>query len=301
MQLIFLGTSAMVPTKERNHPAFFLSYKGQGILFECGENTQRQLKIAGISPTKVTKILISHWHGDHVLGLPGLIQTIGSKWIEGEQSSKLQIFGPKGTKEHVKHMFKASIFDKKLVDLEIKEIRKRVFLKNKYYRLEAFRLEHGIESLGFRFVEEDKRKINLNFTKRLGIPEGPLLGKLQQNKAIVWKGKKITPEQATYVVEGRKLAYIADTNLCKNCIETAKDADLLICESTYSSDMEEKAEKYKHLTAKQAAQIASQANVKKLILTHFSPRYKSTKEIEEDTKTYFSNVVCAKDFMKIKM
>lgn len=297
MQITFLGTSAMVPTKERNHPGFLLSYKDQGILFDCGENIQRQLKIAGISPTKITKILISHWHGDHVLGLPGLIQTLGN----GDYERTLKIYGPAGTKEFMKNVFKAFVFDKKLIEIEVEEVKDGVFFENKDFKLEAFEMEHGIKTVGYSFIEEEKRKINLSFVKKLGIPDGPLLGKLQANKSITWKGKKVTPKEAAYVVEGRKLAYIPDTLPCKNCVVLAKDADILVCEATYTSELEEKAEEYRHLTAKQAAIIASQAGVKKLVLTHFSQRYKNTQELEEDAKTYFSNVLCAKDFMKIKM
>lgn len=297
MQITFLGTSAMVPTKERNHPGFLLSYKDQGILFDCGENIQRQLKIEGISPAKITKILISHWHGDHVLGLPGLIQTLGN----GDYEKTLKIYGPEGTKEFMKNMFKAFIFDKKLIDIEIEEVKEGIFFENRDFRLEALEMEHGIKTVGYSFVEKEKRKINLAFVKKLGIPDGPLLGKLQSNKIITWKGRKVTPKEATYVVGGKKLTYIPDTLPCKNCVELAKDADVLVCEATYTSELEDKAEEYRHLTAKQAAMIANQADVKKLILTHFSQRYKNTHDLEEDAKTYFDNVLCAKDFMKIKI
>jgi len=143
MQLTFLGTSSMVPTKERNQIAVFLSYGAEGILFDCGEGTQRQFKIAGISLTKVTKILISHWHGDHVLGLPGLMQTLSSL----DYTGKLEIYGPFGTKKRMESMFEAFVFDKKL-DFAVKEVKSGVFFENGDFRLEAHPLEHGIETLG---------------------------------------------------------------------------------------------------------------------------------------------------------
>ena len=297
MQIVFLGTAAMVPNKERAHSCVFFSYNGEGLLFDCGENAQRQLKIAGIPPTKVDKILISHWHGDHVLGLPGLIQTLGGS----EYEKTLKIYGPKGTKGFMKNMFKAFIFDKSLINLEINEIKKERFFENKDYILEALPLEHSIASLGYSLTEKDRRKINLGYIRALGIPDGPLLGKLQQGQSIVFKGKEITPSEATQVVKGKKITYIADTVPCANAVKLAKDADLLIIEATYASDLEDRAEEYGHLTAKQAATIATQANVKKLVLTHFSNRYKTTHELEEEAKNQFREVVAAKDFMKIKL
>ena len=137
--------------------------------------------------------------------------------------------------------------------------------------------------------------------KRLGMPEGPLLGKLQDGKSVIWKGKKIKSEEATYLEKGKKIAIITDTLPCNNCYKLAKNSDLLICESTYSSKLEKKGEEYYHMTAKQAAQIANKADVEKLILTHFSARYKNTQEIEEDARNYFDNTECAYDLMKIKL
>ena len=286
----------MVPTKERNHTSVLISYKGHGILLDCGEGTQRQLKIAGIKPTQVTKILISHWHGDHVLGLPGLIQTLGASEYQGT----LEIYGPKGSKKRFEDMFKAFVFDRKL-ELEIKEVGSGVFFECKEFSLEALPLEHNIETLGYNFIEHDRRRIDVKAVKKLGIPEGPLLGKLQENKPIEFKGKKISPKDTTYVVPGKKISFVADTCYCNNAVKLAKGADLMICEATYSSKLEEKAKEYCHLTAKQAGLIANEAEAKKLVLIHFSARYKNTQEVEEDARVVFDNVICAEDFMKIKV
>jgi len=296
MEIVFLGTSAMVPTKERNHSAIFLSYKNEGILMDCGEGTQRQLKIAGISPTKITKIFISHWDGDHILGIPGLLQTLSSSGYGGI----LEVYGPRNTKKFMKNIFKAFYFDNRL-KLSVNETKQGKFFENKDFILEAFNLEHKIPTLGINFIEKDRRKINLSYTKKLKIPEGHLLGKLQKNKPINWGDRIIKPEDATYVIKGKKVTYISDTSYCKNCIKFSKDADVLICDATYSSELEEKAKEYMHMTAKQAAQIANLANVRKLILTHFSQRYKTTNGLLEDAKNNFKDVVCAYDFMKVKL
>ena len=296
MEIVFLGTASMVPTKERNPSSILISYGSEGILIDCGEGTQRQLKITGIKLTKITKILISHWHGDHVLGLPGLIQSLGAS----DYNKTLRVYGPKGTKEYFKALTKTFVFDRR-IELEVNEVKKDKFFENEDFLLEALPLEHRIPTLGFNFIEKDKRKIDLKRVKKLGIPEGPLLGKLQDGESIVYKNKKIKPEQVTYLEKGKKITIITDSLLCNNCYKLAKNADLLICEATYSSKLEDKGEEYYHMTAKQAAQIANKTNVKKLVLTHFSARYKNTQEIEEDARDIFDNVICAKDFMKINL
>ena len=197
-------------------------------------------------------------------------------------------------------MFEAFVFDKRL-NFVVKEVKNGVFFENNEFQLEAYSLEHGIEILGYRFVEKDKRKIDMKKIKKFNIPDGPLIGKLQQNKSIEHNGKKIMPEEVAYIESGKKIAYITDTVLCDNCYKIADDADLLICEATYSSKLVGKSEGHGHMTAKQAAQIANKSNAKQLILIHFSARYKNTQELEEDARNIFDNVICANDFMKIEL
>lgn len=296
MEIVFLGTACMQPTKERNHSVTFISYKDEGILLDCGEGSQRQLKIADIKVTKITKILISHWHGDHVLGLPGLLQTMAAN----EYNGALDIYGPSGSKKYMENLFK-TFMPHELINYKVHEISSGVFFENEDYALEAISLEHGVPCIGFNFIEKDRRRIKIDAVKKLGMSEGPNLGKLQKGQSITFKGKKITPDDVSYIVKGKKVSFICDTGLCNACYELAKDADLLISEAVFSSKQEEKATDYKHLTAKQAALIASKANAKKLILTHFSQRYKDINEILDDAKDYFSDVVCAYDFMKVKL
>ncbi|MCM2324967.1 MAG: ribonuclease Z [Candidatus Woesearchaeota archaeon] len=295
MEIVFLGTSCMVPTKERNHQGIFLFHDGEGILVDCGEGIQRQMKIADIKPTKVSIILITHWHGDHVLGLPGLLQTMNSN----EYDKKLQIFGPRGTQKHFEDMFNAFSF-KIEFEHSITEI-SNVDLDFKVFGVEAKELEHGVPCLGYSIKEHDKRRIKPAAVKKLGIPDGPLLGELQAGRNIEWKGKKVTIEDATFVVKGKKVAVVLDTILCNNVNALSKDADMLICEASYTSDLEKKAEEYKHMTAKQAGLVASNNNVKELILTHLSQRYKSPEETLQDAKLVFENVRVAFDFMKVKI
>ncbi len=295
MKAVFLGTSCMVPTKERNHTSIYLNYKSEGILVDCGEGTQRQLKIAGIKPTKITKIFITHWHGDHVLGLPGLLQTLNASNYENQ----LDIYGPKGSKKFFEFMFKAFSF-KINFQHTINEIKKGS-LELKDIVVKYDELSHGIECLGYSFIEKDRRRIRLSIVKSLGIPEGPLLGKLQNNEKIIWNNKEVLPDEATYLVKGKKITIILDTLLCNSIYGLAKDSDLLVCEASYTDDLIGKAEEYKHLTAKQAALIASQTNSKELILTHLSQRYKTPEKILKEASSIFNNIRIAYDFMKVRV
>ncbi|MBT3298673.1 ribonuclease Z [archaeon] len=295
-KITFLGTSSMQPTKERNHPSILLTYKSENILFDCGEGTQRQMRIGGIKPSKITKICISHWHGDHVLGLPGLMSTMGTD----QYAKKVEIYGPKGTKKYIEHMLKA-FFSKDVIDFEINEVNEGIIFENKEFRLEAAKLEHGTTCIGFSFTEKDKLRINMAKAKRLGLNEGPELGKLQEGKDIQFNNQKINHKDVTYKVYGKKFSYISDTINCDGANKLAEDSDLLVSECSFHSNEENKAEEYLHLTAKDAALIASQHGVKKLILTHPSLRYKDVNVLVEEAKNYFQETIFAHDFMKVNL
>jgi ribonuclease Z len=295
MEIIFLGTSCMYPTKTRNHPGVLVLYKGEGLLFDCGEGIQRQLKVAGIKPTVVTKIFISHWHGDHVLGLPGLVQTASS--IEGTQP--IQVYGPHGTKKNVAALKK--IFGNDSVNCDAHDVKKGRIVNERGYVIETAEMKHTAPCVGYVFIEKDRRKMNLRKVKKMMIPTGPLLGKLQRGEKIKHNGKTIKPDEVSVVVPGRRIAYATDTRPCNGIIRLGKDADVLILESTYKSDLADKAKEYKHLTAKEAASLANEARAKRLFLLHFSPRYKNGQELEEDARDIFDNTEAAEDFMRIKL
>lgn len=299
MELTILGTSSMVPTKERNPLSVFLSYKADGILFDCAEGTQRQMDFAGISRTNVTKILISHWHGDHVIGLLGLFQTIGN----AVPNQRIELYGPKGTKKHIKSLLESCVQDFK-VDLKVKELSPKdvdKFLETEDYELYCTKLEHSVPCLGYSFAEKDRRNIDVSYLRKNKIKEGPHLEKLKDGKDIVFEGKKISSKEATYIVPGKKISYVIDTVPNQNAIKLAKNSDILICEATYLHKLQEKADKHRHMTAQEAGQIASQAGVKELIITHFSQRYKQADELVEEARAIFPNTKAAFDLMKIKL
>lgn len=301
MKLVFLGTGGMVPTKQRNVMSMYLEYGGQGILIDCGEGTQRQMSLANINRLKIKKILITHWHGDHVAGLIGLIQTLGNV----DNPSRIDLYGPKQTKHYMSHLLKSCSFDLR-ADLHIHEIEPTkqepiTFFENEHFSLQAANMLHKIECLGYSFIEKNKRNIQLEKVKELGLEQGPLLGKLQKGQSITINNKTISPDDVSTIKQGKKITFILDTTFTPAIRNIAKDADLLISEANYESSLKEKAQEYKHMTAQDVASIAKEAKVKRLILTHFSQRYKSVESIQKEAQEIFPNTACAYDFMKLTL
>ena len=285
----------MQPTKERNHSGVLLSFKEENILFDCGEGTQRQMRFAGIKPAKITRLCISHWHGDHVFGIPGLLSAMGADQF----SKKLKIYGPKGSKKYFEHMFQ-SFAAKGIVEHEVHEVTDGLAFETETFKVICAPLKHSTPCVGYSFIEKTRLRINVPKAKVLGI-DGPLLGRLQDGEDIVYKGKKILSSDLTYPVSGKKITVFGDTMPCEGANRLAKDADLLISEGTHLDEIRHKTEKAMHLTVKQAALIASENNVKKLIITHISPRYKSDTDIVSEARDHFDNSIVAKDFMKVKV
>ena len=295
MKIVFLGTSAMQPTKERGLSSILFSYGFENILIDCGEGTQRQMKVWGLKPTKLTRVLISHLHGDHIFGLPGLLHYLKAN----EYTGTLEIYGPRGLNEVFNHM--VGFAGRPEINVKVNEIDEGIFFKNEDFALEAKKLNHTVTCYGYNILENEKRKINIAYLKKFGLTKHPLLGKLQRGEGIVWNGKKITVKEGTIAMKGKKVTFICDTKFDERCIELAKNADLLIAEATFLEDKKDKADEYKHLTAKQAALIAKKANVKKLVLNHFSQRYKDANEIKKEAAAVFKNTECSRDFMELTL
>jgi len=297
IQITFLGTSSTVPTTERNHSAMLLKYKEENILIDCGEGTQRQFRLAKLNPCKLTKILLTHWHGDHVLGLPGLFQTLA---FNGYKKT-LEIYGPKGTKKFIKELSKVFVIKKK-IKMKVYEV-KGTFLKTKDFQITASPLQHSCPTNGYAFEEKPKLRIDKNKLKKLNIKskDRTKLSQLTKGKDIKINGKTIKSKNMTYKQASKKISFIFDTKKCANAEKLAKNADLMIIESTLKDD-EKLANKYKHLTAIQAAKIAKKAKAKKLILTHFSQRYENKgKSLENKAKKIFPKTQVAKDFMIVEV
>jgi len=298
MEITFLGTSQAIPTAKRNHTSILLKYCEDSILVDCGEGTQRQMRIAGINPCKLTKLLITHWHGDHILGIPGLLQTLALN----NYNRTLEVYGPRGTRRFFEAILNMFIFHGK-IKTEIKEINDDgIFLENDKFSISAYEMNHGSPCVAYSFEEKEKRRVKMDELRKIGVKPSPMIAELQKGKNITCEGKTIKADKYTFLQEGKKIVFIMDTALNANCIKIAENADLLISESTYLNELEKKAYEYKHLTARQAAEIAKRAKVKELILTHLSQRYEEMPEkILHEAQKVFKNTKIAKDFMKIEL
>ncbi|MBI2044648.1 ribonuclease Z [Candidatus Pacearchaeota archaeon] len=291
IKLTFLGTADQIPSADRNHTAILLTYEGENILVDCGEGTQRQFRKAGLNPGKITRILITHWHGDHILGLPGLLSTLS---LSG-YNKKLYIYGPKGTKEFVRELLRVFGF-KRNYEIVAEDVSGK-FFENEDFYLEAESMEHGIPCNAYSFVKEGQVRIDKSKLKKYKIKEGPHLAELKKGKDITYEGKKYKAKDLTYEDEDRKVSFVLDTRDNKKIIPFVEDADLLVCESSFEKELEKQAEEHLHLTSEQAGEIAKKAKVKKLVLTHLSQRYeRNTKQILNEAKKIFKDTVVVRDF-----
>lgn len=290
IKVTLLGTAAHIPTLKKNHSAILINYKNENILVDCGEGTQRQFRYAKLNPCKITKILISHWHGDHILGLPGLLSTLS---LSGYNKT-LQIYGPKGIKEKINSLFSALKF-KVEYKIEIKEAKGK-FIDTKEFYIESAPMKHQVPCNAYSFVKKGQRRIDKTKLKKSKLPQGPLLKKISDGKNIIYKNKKYLAENLTYLENQKKITIIMDTTFNNKIISFAKDSDLLISEASFSDEVKDHATKYKHMTISQAAQVAKKSNSNKLTLTHISQRYENkTQEVLKEAKKVFKNTEVAKD------
>lgn len=301
IEVTFLGTTASIPTKYRSHPAIFLRYQSEQehvYLFDCGEGTQRQITVLGdpnVNFMRINDIFITHWHADHFAGLFGLLETMS---LEG-RTRPLRIFASEA-EEFISLVdsfgYSSKPFSIIPVNVEYIGKKQQILVDEEEYQIVGFPVDHGVPAVGYAFVEKDRVNINKEKAKAKGLPEkGPVYYKLKTTGQAVFNGKIIKLEDISITEKGKKVVYSGDTRPCQNVIAAAKDADLLIHDSTYFEDL-----KRKHTTFKDVLKIAKEANVKKLVLTHISRRYSDIKKLKELVEKYPS-VTLAKDFMQIKI
>ncbi len=294
IKITFLGTADSIPSIKRNHSSVLLTYQGENILIDCGEGTQRQLRKAKINPCKITKILITHWHSDHVLGLPGLLKTLRTSGY----TKNLIIYCPEKTKKKVEAMFHLFTID---LNIKVKEAEGKFFEENDFY-LESKKMNHTTYCNGYSFVKKGKMRIDKKKLKKLKLKSSKELKKIKEGKSVTINGKRVSPKDLTFKEEGKKVTFILDTKINKNAIALAKNSDLLICESTFNEELREKAKKHKHLTAKDAATIAKRSKSKKLYLTHLSQRFdKDHSKILKEAKKTFKESFLAEDLDQISL
>jgi len=295
--LTFLGTGDDIPSRTRNHTAIFLRNNKENILFDCGEGTQRQFRKARLNPCKITRILITHWHGDHVLGLAGLLSTLSMSGY----NKILYIYGPKGIKDKVKKTLEVFNFHKNY-EIKIEEVGPGIFYEGKDFYLSCEEMEHGIPTLAYSFVKKGNVRINKDKLKKSGLSQGPHLQKLKEGKDITQEGKKFKSKDFVYKEEDKKISIVLDTKLNKKIVPFVKDSDLLITESTYSKELKKEALEHLHLTVDQAAGIAKKSHAKKLILTHVSSRYlKDMKGLLNEAREIFKESYLVRDLEKVEV
>jgi ribonuclease Z len=296
IKIHFLGTSAQIPSPRRNHTSILLSYNGENILVDCGEGTQTQFRKAHLNPGDVNKILITHIHGDHTFGLPGLLSTLSFS----EYKQDLHIYGPKGIKEFMKEFLNIFKIEKNFKVI-VEEVAGK-FFENADFYLEAEKMQHGIPANAYNFVIKDKLRINKDKINKLKINDIESLKKLKQGKDITFNKKKYKNKELTYIEKGKKISFVLDTLYNNNIIPFVKEADVLICDSSFSSKLNDLAKEHMHLTGEQDGIIAKKAKVKQLFLTHISQRYENNlNELIEDAKKHFEHVRVAHDLESVEI
>jgi ribonuclease Z len=297
-ELVVLGTASQAPTRHRNHNGYLLLWDGEGLLFDPGEGTQRQMIFAGATVTQITRICITHFHGDHCLGLPGVLQRMSLDRVP----HVVDVCYPAESREVFTHLRHAALF-RDAVRLQELPVHSggTIARAESLFGIEVERLSHSVPTIGYRLVEPDGRRILADRLAAHGI-EGPDIGRLQHQGHLVTGGQLVTLEEVSELKPGQRFAFIMDTRLCDAAFALADQADMLVCESTFANAEADLAQEYGHLTAGQAGRIAAESGARLLVLAHFSQRYDlaASQVLAEEAATAFGGeVVLAHDLDRI--
>jgi ribonuclease Z len=305
LRLTFLGTGAACPSVERNVSSLALVREGETLLFDCGEGTQRQMMRYGVS-FAFREIFFTHYHSDHLLGVIGLLRTLGLLNIFGEESRKegLTLYGPKGAARILGQTLDVGI-ERVKFPVEIVELKVGDVVKRGEYDIVTFPTDHRADTIGYALAEHVRLgRFNPEKARALGIPEGPLWGKIHKGETITLDdGRKVAPSELVGAHRpGRKVVISGDTRPCSGLREAATDADLLVHEATFSHADLARAKETGHSTAREAAELASAARVKRLVLTHISPRYtREAPELVAEARSTFADTIVARDGMEVEV
>ncbi|HXY19978.1 MAG TPA: ribonuclease Z [Gemmatimonadales bacterium] len=299
LKLLFLGTSAARPTAERNVSALVLTREGETLLFECGEGTQRQMMRYGVT-FALDEVFFTHFHGDHYLGIIGLVRTLG---LQG-RTEPMRLFGPRGAAKLLGQALALGV-ERPVFPVEIVEVEPGQVLSRDGYELRVFGVEHGGGAVGYALVEQDRLgRFNPDRARELGVPEGPLWGKLQRGQPVrLDDGREVAADTIVGAPRpGRSLVYSGDTRPCAATIEAARGADMLVHEATFGDEEKDRARETAHATAREAAEVARQAGARRLVLTHLSARYsRDPAALLDEARAVFPETVVAKDGLEVEI
>lgn len=294
---IVLGTSSGRPTLRRNVSAGALARDGEWLLFDCGEGTQYQLLRVDLRLSRLRRIFVTHMHGDHVLGLPGLLGTLNL----ARHDREIDVYGPPGIARFLRDVSRATFF-RPIFPLRVTEVEEGEVVDTPEYAVEARRLDHRVLSFGYAVTERPRPgRFRLEDARALGIPPGPLYGELQRGRAVTLEdGRRIEPDAVVDPSRpGLRVAYCTDTGPSAGALALARDADLLVHEATYTDDMAEEAVERGHSTAAQAARVARDSGARHLLITHFSPRHETSEPLLAEARAVFPNATAARDLLEV--
>ncbi|MGK7311114.1 MAG: ribonuclease Z [Candidatus Longimicrobiales bacterium M2_2A_002] len=298
MRVVFLGTAASRPTVGRNVSAILMQRLGETLLFDCGEGTQRQMMRYGTG-FALHDIFFTHMHADHLLGLPGLLRTMG---LQGREET-MRLHCARGERAIVDAAVHLGV-DRIPFPVEIRELGPGDAVERDGYDIVPFRTRHGRHSLGYALVEHDRLgRFDPERARELGVPEGPLWGRLHRGETVEADGRTVDPDAVVGAARpGRRVVYTGDTRPQETTVEHARDADLLIHEATFAEEEADRARETEHSTAREAAIIAREAGARRLALTHISPRYGiDPTALEQEARAVFPGAMVARDGMEIEI
>lgn len=306
MQITFLGTSAGVPTRSRNVScvALRLPQRGEVWLFDCGEGTQHQLLRSDLKISQVTRVFITHLHGDHLFGLAGLLATAG---MAGD-ARRIDIYGPTGLKQYLQDTTRSSETHFSY-EVEVHTVATGAVFEDDEFKVVCEPLKHRVETYGYAVIERDRAgAFDVEKAEALGIPSGPLYGRLKRGERVrLADGREVDGRDfCGPTLVGRRVVYCTDTIYCQSAVELARDADLLIHEATFANADEDLALRSLHSTTAMAARVALEAGAKQLLLTHFSPRYAPGNQFQPDdllaeARAIFPSTELARDFLTVEV
>jgi ribonuclease Z len=295
-ELVVLGTASQAPTRHRNQNGYLLRWDAEGVLFDPGEGTQRQLLLAGVASSAITRICITHFHGDHCLGLPGVLQRLSLDQV----AHPVGVWYPAGGQEFFDRLRRCALYND-TVDVRAHPVPDGGVVDPgpEPFTLVAARLDHRTETVGWRVVEPDGRRMLPDRLEAAGIT-GPDVGRLQRDGSLVTAdGREVTLDAMSEPRRGQVFAFVMDTRFCEAALALADGADLVVCESTFLERDAELAAAYGHMTAAQAARVAAEAGARQLVLTHFSQRYPDDAEFGAEAGEIFPDVVVARDLDRV--